>query len=329
MANAFGELLTGSFGGYLVLDHTFAIDMLFAAEPQYRFQQFVRRVNDPGAPTGKIVSVPEIGTMDLTATTALTEGTVISVERMTLATNGITITEYGRAFGWTGKLDSLSRWFDIDDITRQKLSDNYTKTMDALCRAQFFQAAANGTYITVCLGPTGTPGTIYPTATGVGTPTDEFTYNCLEHGVDQLKVRNRRKFSDETGEYYVGVFTSSQLRGLRHDPNFLNAKLYGDSRTLLRGEVGEIEGVRILESENIANYSPAGGAAAYPQGIIFGPDAVGEALSVELQLRFEPNYLTDFGRQKALAWYTIRGYGIVQGGAVQAIHSLAGKYNVR
>ena len=329
MPNVFGELLTGSFGGYLVLDHTFSVDMLFAAEPQYRFLQFVRRLDEPGAPKGKIVSVPIVGTMDNSGTTALTEGTGIVVERLTYATSGVTLTEYGRAVGWSGKLADLSRWFSIDDITRFKLTDNFGKTTDSLARAQYFQAAANGTYLTVALGPTSAPGTVFPTGTGTGTPTDEMTMNVVEHAKDQLASRKVPKFADESGEYYVGIFTSSHLRGLKHDPNFINAKLYGDSRALLWGEAGELDGIRYMESENIPTYAPSGGATAYQQGVIFGRDAVAQAISIELELRYEPNFQTDFGRQQALAWITIRGFGIGQGEHVQAVHSLAGKYNVR
>lgn len=328
MANVFGELLTGSFGGYLVLDHTFAVDMLFAAEPALRFLQFVTRANEPGAQVGKIVSVPIVGTQDLSATTALSEGTTISIERLTYATSGIRIEEYGRAFGWSGKLDQLSRWFDIDEITRAKLTNNYSKTMDALARAQYFQAAANGPYISVALGGTAEPGTVYPTGTGTGTPTDELTYNVMEHAKDQLASRNVPKFVDETGEYYVAIMTSSQLRGLKHDPNFVNAKLYGDTRALLKGEAGEMDGIRYIESENIPKYVPSGGVTPYPQGIVFGRDAVGMAISLELDLRYEPNYQTDFGRQQAIAWLAYLGFGVLFSENVQAIHSLPGKYNV-
>lgn len=328
MPNAFGELLVGSFGGYLALDMTFGARMLMAAEPQLRFLQFVTVQTAPGEKAGKIVSIPIVGTQDLSATTALTEGTVITVERLIYATGGITLAEYGRGYGYSGKLNILS-WWDIDAPTRGKLVNNYAKTSDALARAKYFEAASVGTFISVALGPTGTPGTIYPTATGVGTPTDELTFNVAEHAKDQLAIRNVPKFMDDAGEYYVGLFTTRGLRGLKHDPNWINAVTYGDSRRLYRGEVGELDGVRYMETNNIAQFAPAGGAASYEQGIIFGQDAVGRAVALEMELRLEPNYQTDFGRQMALAWLSVEGYGVLIKEHVQTVHCLPGKYNVQ
>lgn len=327
MPNTYGELLTGSFGGYLVLDATFGIDMLMDAEPRLRFLQFVTTVNKPGAKTGEVVTVPIVGTVDLTGTVGLTEGTAMTVRRLSYATKSVTIAEYGDAFGWTGKLNVMS-WWDIDDTTRTKLVMSYSKTVDALARAQYFQAAANGTYLSVALGPTSAPGTVYPTGTGTGTPTDELTNNVIEHAVDQLLGRDAPAFDDGGGEYYVGVFTPTALRGLKHDPNWVNAASYGDARRLFRGEVGEYAGVRFLETTNIPNYSPAGGAAAYPRGIIFGRDAVGRAIANEMELRIEPDKDTDFGRQMAIAWLSYEGYGPLLQAHTQEIHCMPGKYTI-
>lgn len=328
MANSYGELLTGSFGGYLVLDATFGIDMLADAEPRLRFLQFVTVVNKPGANVGELVTVPIVGTVDLSATTALTEGTAINVERLTYATKSVTIAEYGRAFGWTGKLDVMT-WWDIDQPTRNKLVMSYSKTVDALARAQYFTAAANGTYLSVALGPTTAPGTVYPTGTGTGTPTDELTYNVMEHAKDQLLARDVPPFEDNGGEFYVAIFTPAALRGLKHDPNWINAKSYADARALLRGEVGELDGIRYLETTNIPLYAPSGGATSYPRGICFGRDVVGRAVANEMELRVEMDHNTDFGRQKAIAWVSYEGYGPLLQAHCQEVHCLAGKYNVQ
>ena len=322
------ELATGTLGGFLVLDYTFGIDLLLDAEPRMRFAQYVTRVDKPGAKVGETVTVPTIGTMDLSGTTARTEGTALTVERLTLGSANVSISEYARALGWTGKLDAMS-WFELDPRLRRKLLDSYSKTIDALARAAYFGAATTGTYVSVALGPTTAPGTVYSTGTGTGTATDELTYNVIEHAVDQLRGRDVPPFEDENGEYYVGLFTPTALRGLRHDPTYQNAHLYADARTLLRGEDGMLEGVRFASTTNIPNYAPAGGATSYPHGIIFGMDAVGRAVAQEMELRLEMDKDSDFGRQKAIAWISLEGFGALMTAHVQEVQCLAGKYNVQ
>lgn len=328
MPSSYGELATGSFGGHLVLDYTFGIQMLFDAEPTMRFQQYCTTITELGAKKGATITVPSVGTVDLSATTALTEGTAVVVERLSFGTVNVTLNEYGRAFGWTGKLDVLT-WWELDPIIRRKLVESYTKTADALARAQFFQASSDGTRITVALGPTTAPGTVFPTGTGTGTATDELTYNVIEHAVDQLKSRDVPGFIDEGGEYYVGIFTPAALRGIKHDPNYRDAHLYADARTLLRGEEGMIEGVRMLSTTNLPLYAPPGGATSYPRGIIFGMDAVGRGVGMPMELRVEMDHNTDFGREKAIGWFVIDAYGPLMNAHVQEIHCLNGNYNVR
>jgi N4-gp56 family major capsid protein len=322
------EVATGTLGGFMVLDYTFGIDLLLDAEPRMRFAQYVTRVDRPGAKAGESITVPTIGTMDLSGTTALTEGTAITVSRLTLGSANVSISEYARSLGWTGKLDAMS-WFALDPQLKRKLLDSYAKTIDALARAAYFGAATTGTYVTVALGPTTAPGTVYSSGTGTGTATDELTYNCIEHAVDQLRGRDVPPFEDEGGEYYVGIFTPAALRGLKHDPNYQNAHLYSGARALLRGEDGELEGVRFLTTTNIPAYAPAGGATTYPHGVIFGMDAVGRAVAMEMELRVELDKDTDFGRQKAIAWVSLEGFGPLMTAHVQEVQCLAGKYTVQ
>ena len=326
MANVFGEMLTGSFGGHLVMDMTFAINFLTRAEPKLRFLNFVNRADFPGERPGKIVTVPIIGTTDESATTALTEGTTMSIRRLTTATSGITLNEYGDPFGWTGKLNVLS-YYEIDPIVRTKLEDSYALTQNALARNQYFGAATTGTFISVAQGPTTTPTGTYPSGTGIGTPTDELTYNVIEHAVDALAGRNAAKFSHVAGGTYVGSFSSKGLRGLKHDPNWINAVTYGDSRRLYRGEVGEFAGIRFVEDETIPTVTQ-GDASTIQRGILLGRDAVGWAVAQEMELRPEFDYGQDFGRQHALAWYAVQGFGILIKEYVQAVYCMAGKYTV-
>jgi N4-gp56 family major capsid protein len=81
----------------------------------------------------------------------------------------------------------------------------------------------------------------------------------------QLKKKNARRFPDG---YYHAIITPEQAFALmgEKDSGWIDAAKYGSIKKLLKGELGELHGVRFMESTN-----PAWGST----GIIYGADSYG------------------------------------------------------
>lgn len=79
--------------------------------------------------------------------------------------------------------------------------------------------------------------------------TDEFsTAVCVDRvndAITHLRLMNAPAFDDGR---YVGIINPTQAKSLRQDVSWVNADLYAGSKKLYNGEIGEILGVRFIET---------------------------------------------------------------------------------
>ena len=105
------------------------------------------------------------------------------------------------------------------------------------------------------------------------------------------------------------MLSTKAKRGLLSDPAWEDWHKYTDPQAKYNGEIGRIENIRFIETNNNNALSNAYGTNSIGEAIFFGADAVVMAVALDPELRAAvPG---DFGRQKAVAWYGILDFGLV------------------
>jgi N4-gp56 family major capsid protein len=115
------------------------------------------------------------------------------------------------------------------------------------------------------------------------------------------------------GETYVMFAHPAQARRLRDSPEFIEVTKYAAPGNFMLGEIGRLWDVVIIETTQV-NYAAAGAGNNYYDGIMIGDNAFGHAVSLPVELR--DGGVLDFGREHALAWYAIWGWGSITPQAV-------------
>jgi N4-gp56 family major capsid protein len=100
-----------------------------------------------------------------------------------------------------------------------------------------------------------------------------------------------------------------QSRHLRDDPQFIEVTKYAAPGNFMLGEIGRINDVVFIETTQVPQVAPG----VY-QAIFIGDNAFGHAISLPVELR--DGGILDFGREHALAWYAIWGFGLITDNAI-------------
>ena len=105
------------------------------------------------------------------------------------------------------------------------------------------------------------------------------SYNCNLRVDDLLKATtNLKKGAKQvrySGKYYVAVVHPDVSEDIRHDKDWIDARIYTDAEDILAGELGRMHGIRFVES----NLAPVikGSAQTYAtyKTMVFAKDAFG------------------------------------------------------
>ena len=117
-------------------------------------------------------------------------------------------------------------------------------------------------------------------ATGTITDADVLKESDIKKVVLKLKQKNARRFEDG---YYHAIISPEQAYSLMEAQGWIDAAKYGSIKKLLKGELGELHGVRFMESTNVAKLlksdTGAHGASSAKidsaDAIIYGADSYG------------------------------------------------------
>lgn len=116
-------------------------------------------------------------------------------------------------------------------------------------------------------------------ATGTIAAADVIKEDDIRKVVLKLKQKNARRFSDG---FYHAIISPEQAYSLMTAQGWIDAAKYGSIRKLLKGELGELHGVRFMESTNIKKIGKAedgahGGSTKIDtaDAIIYGADSYG------------------------------------------------------
>jgi N4-gp56 family major capsid protein len=165
------------------------------------------------------------------------------------------------------------------------------------------------------------------------------TPRTVKDAVETLSTKNIPRL----GETYVAFVHPHQSRKLRDMPEFIEVTKYAAPGNFMLGEIGRLYDTVFIETTQVRRTPGGAGtsytadtAAAYtvtPGGgyitpndytgngssdrydaIFIGDNAFGHAISLPVELR--DGGILDFGREHALAWYSIFGLGLITDQAV-------------
>ena len=300
MANEFSWGLDAPSGVFK--NHALSSKIREAALAATKFMTFVEAEPGYGKKRGDTVTISRAKNLTEPTSGTFNERDAVPVDAFSLSTTSITVKYYGRAVQYTSMSELLAH-FDLRDKIQKKLRAQMTLTLDSAAATPF--KAAQIKFI-----PTSLANGTFDTD---GTPSTQATQNLT---VAHLQVI--RDYMMDTihvpgwgeGEEYIALLSTKACRGIRRDPDFIEAHKYTGSAYLVNGEIGKVENIRVIEVNHTNALSNTKGSGnVLGEGVIFGDDAVAMAVAEDPELRAAiPG---NFGLQHAVAWIGLLHYGIV------------------
>lgn len=272
-----------------------------AAIAQTLFMPYVKVETGYGKRMGETIMIPRRSVLALPTNGQLDEQTGIPVDKLSFSTKSITVQEWGRAVEFSNKFADLSK-VAIPEAQKESLQEQMALVMDRAAADAFQEAQVK--YI-----PTGVASGVFDTD-GTASTTASNVMNFFH--VEQIRdyLFGTLKAPAYIDGDYIGIFAVKSVRGIKDDPKFEEWNKYTNREAKLKGEVGKIEGVRIIECNNFDSLSNTlGTGSVLGEGVVFGQDATFMAIAEDPELRMAQP--ADFGRKLAVAWYGILNFGII------------------
>ena len=284
-------------------------DLILAAMPVMRYDQFAVVRTDLTKNPGDTISFQKYA--NLARGGALAEDVDLEPKSMSKTAVPISVTEYGNAVGLTQKFLSLSFMDEMQNAS-MLLGRDYALVTDTMLRDALFSGSQ--TYLANNVANT-----------GVLASTDTLDLDDLDAVIEVLATGNALKLVDANGEYYGSYFHPHHAKPIKK--LLISVRQYAYPELIFKGEVGEYNGIRFIETTNCPNgaaantdvsydatlvqgYDPAGGVTAnlcdLYKLVVFGQNAYGWAVALPVELREDPGF-SKFGRKRGLAWYSIMG----------------------
>ena len=258
------------------------------------FMDHVDPVPGFGRKMGETVTLTRVRNITEPTSADLDETVRIPEDDFELAVRSITVKELGRAVPYTSLSMDLSK-FDLLNPIQRKLREQMRLVLDTKAATAFKNTKIK--YV-----PTGaTSNNIATNGTaGAQATVNMNVFHCEEirdYMFDDLHV------PPLGGGDYVAIFRTLGLRGIKRDPDWEEWHKYTDPQAKFNGEIGRVESIRFIETNHANALGKIGASSVLGEGVVFGEDAVGlaEAMTPELRAAIP----SDFGRQKAVAWYGI------------------------
>lgn len=286
-------------------------EILFFAQPSLVFAQFVDRRTELNAEPGDTIKFTKY--FDVEGDALLSEVENITVTNIAAHQVHIAVQEYGKGISQSERLIRTA-WDDVRARSVLLLGQHYGRTVDTLIQNHFRSA---GSLRTVIVGGHANRAAL--------TATDTMDVQSIKDAVEILAVEKAPGINGS----YVCVVHPHVARGLRDDSEWIEAHKYTQPgvNNIYRGEIGMMEGVRFVQTTNVAVIDKSGNVlndrkdtgenqAVYNssyevyQSPLFGANAVGWAEALPVQFRMDDS--DDFGRTRKLAWYSIMGAGQIR-----------------
>lgn len=279
-------------------NHAISSDIRYASIAMTKFMQFSKPVEGYGSKQGSNVTITRVSNVNVPNDDSLIELERIPEDTFSLSTQAISVVERGRAIPYTALTKDLS-YFDIENAIQRKLRDQLSLRMDNLCATAFKVGQVKG-----C--PDGIASITFTTN---GTANGTASVNLNVYHVEQIRDQLYTTYHvmPYAGEDYMAIVSTKGRRGIIRDPNWEKWKTYGEQDAKFNGEIGRIEGVRFVESNNTNALSGTlGTGSVLGEAVFFGDDPVAMASVMDPELRAKES--EDYGRSRGVAWYGIYGF---------------------
>ena len=284
-------------------------EILFQSMPILRFEQFAVKKTELGVQPGLTVNFMRYN--NLGAASQLVEGVRMQTVALSASQFQITVAEQGYAVAVSELLLNAS-FDDVMASASRLLGRNMALYLDASARNTLL-LGSSVLYGYQNVQSQVTPNTNFnPYAPGTAgqqrsdlTGAFYFSYALVKDAVETLATKNVPRL----GETYVCFVHPHQSRHLRDDPQWIEVTKYASPGNFMLGEIGRINDVVFIETTQVPQVAPG----VY-QAIFLGDNAFGHAISLPVELR--DGGILDFGREHALAWYAIWGFGLITDNAI-------------
>jgi N4-gp56 family major capsid protein len=256
MANAFtGTATAGDVVGIpanVLTVHT--NDLILAAMPVMRYDQFAVVRTDLTKNPGDTISFSKYS--NLTRGGTLNEEDALESLSMSATKITISVTEYGNAVGLTAKFMTLSFMDEMNNASIL-LGRDYAIVTDAMLR----DALYGGTQKQMANGR----ANVWSIVAG-----DTLSLEDIDQTVETLSTANVLRYVDANGEFYAGYLHPHHARPIRK--SMISIRQYAYPELIFKGEIGEYNGVRWIETTNCPNGAADSGDVSYDATLILGYD---------------------------------------------------------
>ena len=290
-------------------------EILFQSMPVLRFEQFAVKKTELGVQPGLQINFMRYN--NLGDASQLVEGVRMQTAALTASQYAITVAEQGYAVAVSELLLNAS-FDDVMASSSRLLGRNMAKYLDGSARDTLYQSSSTifgyalptGAITPISPYDQGTVAANYAALAG----TQYMSVNVSKDAVETLATKNVPRI----GETYVSFIDPHQSRRLRDNPEFIEMTKYAAAGNFMIGEIGRLNDVVYIETTQIRQYAPgAGPAGGTGQGnagvthgaLYLGDNAFGHAIALPVELR--DGGVLDFGREHALCWYAIWGFGLI------------------
>ena len=334
-------------------------EILFQAMPILRFEQFAVKKTELGVSPGLRVNFLRYKNFAVDPT-PLSEGVRMTTNALTAEQIAITVAEHGYAVAVSELLLNASFDDIMASASRllgrhmaQYLDIQARNTLSAATSASFGYDRSGITGGAFTNYDEGVVGESLADLTG----NFKLTTGAIKDSALVLAGKNIPRI----GETYVQFIHPKQSRDLRSNPEFIEVTKYAAPGNFMLGEIGRLYDVVFIETtqvkklqggqainygslvgapsdqtsvpvkantgagqggnpENLSASATSGtpGADVY-ESIMIGDNAFGHAISLPVELR--DGGVLDFGREHALAWYSIWGLGIITDQAINKVYT--------
>lgn len=282
--------------------------------PILRFEQFAVKKTELGVQPGLQINFMRYN--NLGAASQLVEGVRMQTNALSASQYSITVAEHGYAVSVTELLLNAS-FDDVMASASRLLGRNMALYLDASARDTLLAATSviygynnpQNNVTNTSYNPY-VDGTAATTRAGL-TGQHYMSVAVAKDAVETLSSKNVPRL----GDTYVCFVHPHQSRRLRDDPEWMEMTKYAAPGNFMMGEIGRINDVVYVETTQVKKLVGGGGSGSdVYQSIFLGDNAFGHAISLPVELR--DGGILDFGREHALAWYAIWGFGLITDSAV-------------
>jgi N4-gp56 family major capsid protein len=284
-------------------------EILFQAMPILRFEQFAVKKTELGVQPGLTINFMRYN--NLPNASQLVEGVRMQTVSLTASQFSITVAEQGMGVTVTELLLNAS-FDDVMASSTRLLGRNMAQYLDFSARDTLLLASSVifGYSQAATLTPRSTqsPYDLGTPATSTNGLTGTFYYTppLVKDAVQTLAQKNVPRL----GETYVSFVSPAQSRRLRDSPEFMEVTKYAAPGNFALGEIGRLWDTVFIETTQVKQQlNSAATPANYYSSIFIGDNSFGHAISLPVELR--DGGVIDFGREHALAWYSIWGLGLI------------------